>query len=78
MKKNFLVELKFHFLEGGDSAKNDPLGPPCRALYKVDLVEFSGFGFITFEDETVVEKVCEIHFHEINGKMVGSNLCSPG
>ena len=48
----------------------EQFGKVKRAILAYDKVtnHLRGFGFVTFDKEDVVEKICEIRFHTINGK----------
>ena len=49
-----------------------PAGKVDEAVMLMDqqTKRHRGFGFVTFEHEEAVDRVCEIHFHTIKNKKV--------
>ncbi|NXX50189.1 MSI1H protein, partial [Tricholaema leucomelas] len=69
-------DVKQYFEQFGKvSLWSDPGSKPLHVGQKRSFLNW--FGFVTFESEDIVEKVCEIHFHEINNKMVECKKAQP-
>ena len=62
--------LRAHFEQCGDVTD-------AKVIMERDTGRSRGFGFVTFENEDVVDRVCEIHFHTIKNKKVSEFESTP-
>ncbi|XP_077989154.1 uncharacterized protein LOC144443520 isoform X2 [Glandiceps talaboti] len=64
------ADVKTYFSEYGNVEE-------FTMMYDQEQKRPRGFGFLSFESEEAVEKVCDIHFHQINGKTVECKKAEP-
>ena len=63
-------DIKAHFMQFGNVTEID-------VKYDKATQRMRGFGFVGFDTEDVVDKLCQMHFHQINGKTVEVKKAEP-